>query len=148
MTDRTSVQKTLKEAPQFASLGESTLDAIAGITVRRNFEESDSVYSLGDDARDVFVVSSGRIRFSLGVGNRGGASGSIMTEGQLFGWAALIDDHPRRVATASCLEDSSLLVIDGTKLLKIFDQDTTAGYLFMRGLAGMIANNFMDVLNN
>lgn len=148
MTDRTSVQKTLKKAPQFASLAESTLDAIAGITVRRNFEESDSVYSLGDDARDVFVVSSGRIRFSLGVGNRAGASGSIMTEGQLFGWAALIDDHPRRVATASCLEDSSLLVIDGTKLLEIFDQDTTAGYLFMRGLAGMIANNFMDVLNN
>lgn len=148
MNDRTSVLGTLKKAPQFANLADSTLDAIAEITVRRNFEESDSVYSLGDDARDVFVVSSGRIRFSLGVGNRAGASGSIMTEGQLFGWAALIDDHPRRVATASCLEDSSLLVIDGTKLLEIFDRDTAAGYLFMRGLAGMIANNFMDVLNN
>jgi len=148
MNDKASILETLKQVSQFANLPDSTLDVIAGITVRRDFEESDSVYSLGDDARDIFVVSSGRVRFSLGVGNRGGASGSIMTEGQLFGWAALIDDHPRRVATASCLEDSSLLVIDGTKLLKVFDQDTGAGYLFMRGLAGMIANNFMDVLNN
>ncbi len=148
MNDKASILETLKQVSQFANLPDSTLDVIAGITVRRDFEESDSVYSLGDDARDIFVVSSGRVRFSLGVGNRAGASGSIMTEGQLFGWAALIDDHPRRVATASCLEDSSLLVIDGTKLLEIFDRDTGAGYLFMRGLAGMIANNFMDVLNN
>jgi len=148
MNETTAILQTLKKANQFAGLPDSTLEAIAGITLQRNYEESDSVYSLGEDASDIFVVMSGRVRFSLGAGNRAGASGSIMTEGHLFGWAALIDDHPRRVATASCLENSSLLVIDGSKLLKIFDHDTGAGYLFMRGLASMIANNFMDVLNN
>ncbi len=148
MSEKTAVLETLKSASQFANLSEDTLDAIAEITVRRNYEEGDSVYSLGDDARDIFVVASGRVRFSLGAGNRPGASGSIMTEGQLFGWAALVDDHSRRVATATCLENSSLLVIDGGNLLEIFGQDTAAGYLFMRGLAGMIANNFMDVLSN
>lgn len=148
MNETTAVLDVLKQANQFADFSGNTLEAIAGITKRRNYEEGDSVYSLGDDARNIFVVVSGRIRFSLGTGNRAGASGSIMTEGQLFGWAALIDDHPRRVATALCLENSSLLVVDGGKLLEIFDQDSGAGYLFMRGLAGMIANNFMDVLSN
>jgi len=148
MNETTAVLDVLKRANQFTGLSENTLEAIAGITKRRNYEEGDSVYSLGDDARDIFVVMSGRIRFSIGAGNRAGASGSIMTEGQLFGWAALIDDHPRRVATALCLENSSLLVVDGGRLLEIFDQDSGAGYLFMRGLAGMIANNFMDVLSN
>lgn len=148
MSEKSAVLETLKQASQFAGLSDSTLDAIAGITVRRNYEEGDSVYSLGDDAREIFVVASGRVRFSLGAGNRAGASGSIMTEGQLFGWAALVDDHPRRVATASCLENSALLVIDGGKLLEIFGRDSGAGFLFMRGLAGMIANNFMDVLTN
>lgn len=148
MNEKNSVLEMLKKATLFTDLSDSTLEAIAGITMRRNYEEDDSVYSLGDDARDIFVVVSGRVRFSLGVGNRAGASGSIMTEGQVFGWAALIDDHPRRVATALCLENSALLVVDGGKLLEIFDLDSGAGYLFMRGLAGMIANNFMDVLSN
>lgn len=148
MNEKTAVMETLKGAGQFAGLPDNILEEIAGITVRRNYEEGDSVYSLGDEAQDIFVVASGRVRFSLGAGNRAGTSGSIMTEGQLFGWAALIDDHPRRVATASCLENSSVLVIDGGKLLEIFNRDTGAGYLFMRGLAGMIANNFMDVLSN
>ena len=148
MNEKAAILDILKRTNQFAELSDHTLEAIAGITEQRDFEEGDSIYSLGDDARDIFVVSNGRIRFSLGAGNRAGASGSIMTEGYLFGWAALIDDHPRRVATASCLENSTLLVIDGSKLLGIFGQDTGAGYLFMRGLAGMIANNFMDVLSN
>jgi CRP-like cAMP-binding protein len=148
MNENTAVLEILKRANQFAGLSDTTLEAIAAITVRRNYEEGDSVYSLGDDARDIFVVASGRVRFSLGAGNRAGASGSIMTEGQMFGWAALIGDRPRRVATALCLENSSLLVADGSKLLEIFDLDSGAGYLFMHGLAGMIANNFMDVLSN
>ena len=148
MNEKTAVLETLKRANQFADLSHGTLDAIAEIAVRRNYEEGDSIYSLGDDARDIFVMAGGRVRFSFGVANRAGAAGSIMTEGQLFGWAALVGDQPRRVATASCLENSSVLVIDGRKLLEIFGRDTGAGYLFMRGLAGMIANNFMDVLAN
>ena len=148
MNKKSAVLEILKRSNQFAGLSDSTLEPIAGITLRRNYEEGDSIYSLGDDARDIFVVASGRIRFSLGAGNRAGTSGSIMAEGQMFGWAALIGDHPRRVATALCLEDSSLLVIDGSKLLDIFELDSGAGYLFMRSLAGMIANNFMDVLSN
>jgi CRP-like cAMP-binding protein len=148
MNEKNAILEVLKRANLFSEISDSTLEAIAGITMRRNYEEGDSVYSLGDDSRDIFVVVSGRVRFSLGAGNRAGASGSIMTEGQMFGWAALIDDQPRRVATALCLENSSLLVVDGGKLLEIFQHDSGAGYLFMRGLASMIANNFMDVLSN
>ncbi len=148
MNEKTMVLDTLKQAKLFSSLSESALDAIAAIAVRRNFEEGDNIYSLGDDARDIFVVASGRVRFSLGAGNRAGASGSIMTEGKLFGWAALVDDQPRRVATASCLENSSVLVIGGSELLAVFERDTEAGYHFMHVLAGMIANNFMDVFTN
>lgn len=148
MNKKSEVLEILKQVNQFADVSDSTLEAIAGITVQRNYEEGDSIYSLGDDASDIFVVMSGRIRFSLGADNRAGISGSIITVGQMFGWAALIGENPRRVATALCLENSSLLVVDGSKLLEIFDLDSGAGYLFMRGLASMIANNFMDVLSN
>ena len=148
MNDQTAPVEVLKSAVLFACLPEDALEAIAAVAERRNIEEGDAIYSLGDDAGEIFVVVSGRVRFSLGAGNRAGATGSIMTEGQLFGWAALVDDQPRRVATATCLENSSLLVIDGGALLEVFEKNTGAGYLFMHGLAGMIANNFMDVMTN
>lgn len=148
MHEKSAVLEALKGAELFAGIADETLEAIADITVRRNYEEGDSVYQLGDDASEVFLVASGRVRFSLGAGNRPGASASIMTEGQIFGWAALLDDQPRRVATASCLENSSVLVVDGVALLEIFARNTDAGYLVMRRLAGMIARNFMDVLSN
>jgi toluene monooxygenase system ferredoxin subunit len=148
MNANPTILETLKGAALFSELSAETLEAIAEIAVQRNFEEGDSIYSLGDDAVEIFVVANGRIRFSLGAGNRAGASGSIMNEGQLFGWAALLEDQSRRVATASCLENSSVLAINGKKLQEIFASDTASGYRFIHGLAGMIANNFMDVLSN
>ena len=148
MSERASILESLKGAALFEGISEGAREAIADITVRRNYEEGDSVYELGDDAAEVYVVESGRIRFSLGVGNRAGVSGSMITKGQIFGWAALLDDQPRRVATASCLENSTVLVIDGRQLLQTFESDAAAGYLVMRRLAAMIAANFMDVLAN
>ena len=148
MSEQASILESLRGASLFEGISESALEAISGITTRRNYEEGDSVYELGDDAAEVYVVESGRVRFSLGVGNRAGVSGSIITRGQIFGWAALLDDQPRRVATASCLENSTVLVIDGRQLLETFESDTAAGYLVMRRLAAMIAANFMEVMTN
>ncbi|MFB3149707.1 MAG: cyclic nucleotide-binding domain-containing protein, partial [Alphaproteobacteria bacterium] len=76
------------------------------------------------------------------------ASGSVMTAGTIFGWAALLEAQPRRLATATCLEPSRVLAINGRALLQIFDRDTAAGYTVMRRLAAMIARNFMETLSS
>lgn len=144
MVQKAAALAVLKDTSLFDDLSEDTLEAIADATTRRTYEEGDSIYELGDDAGEVLVVESGRIRFSLGAGNRAGASGSIVLPGQVFGWAAVIDEQPRRVATASCLEVSTVLAIDGQKLLSIFAQDSGAGYIVMRRLAALIAGNFME----
>lgn len=68
-----------------------------------------------------------------------------MSGRMVFGWAALVDDQPRRVATAECLEDSVVLAISGQHLLEILEAHPQAGFLVMRRLAAMIARNFMDV---
>ena len=146
MVQKAAALAVIKSTSLFDDLSEETLEAIADATIRRTFEEGDSIYELGDDANEVFVVETGRIRFSLGAGNRAGASGSIVLPGQVFAWAALVEDQPRRVATASCLEVSTVLAIDGQKLLAIFAEDTAAGYLVMRRLAALIAGNFMEAL--
>jgi CRP-like cAMP-binding protein len=138
---------TLKNSDMFQDLPNPVLETIAELADTVNFEEGDNIYQLGDDANDLYLLESGRIRFSMGVGNRPEGSGSVILPGSVFGWAALLEDQPRRVATASCLEDSTVGVIKGAALLELFDNEKTAGYFVMRRLATMIARDFMSVLS-
>ena len=142
-----ALEDKLRKTELFGGLPDVTLQAIADFATTRSYDEGDNVYSFGDDANDLYLVDQGRIRFLMGVGNRPQDSGSIMTEGSVFGWAAVLDEQPRRVATAACLEDSRVIVIPSRPLLDLFQQDSGAGYLVMRRLATMIARDFLSVLS-
>lgn len=137
----------LKKTELFGGLPDETLEAIAGFASACAYDEGDNVYAFGDDAKDLYLVDEGRVRFMMGVGNRPQESGSIMTAGSIFGWAALLDGQPRRVATAACLEDCQVIVIPGGPLLALFQKDSHAGYLVMRRLATIIARDFLSVLS-
>jgi CRP-like cAMP-binding protein len=126
-----------------SDLTPATYAALARIARRVHCEEGDILYNIGDPARDVFVMVSGRVRFTIGVGNRPESGASIFSAGDTIGWAALLEDQPRRIATAVCLEDSDLLALDGAQLLSIFDSQPDAGYLVMRRLAKWIARDFL-----
>ncbi len=145
MTQTVDKIKALGRAELFKGIDQAILEKIAAVAQLREYEESDVIYELGDDADDVQVLISGRVRFTLGVGNRGQSSGSIMTGRMVFGWAALVDDQPRRVATAACLEDSIVLAVSGNQLMEILEQEPEAGFTVMRRLAAMIARNFVDM---
>ena len=137
----------LRKIKMFAGLPEETLQAIASFATDRAYDEGDNIYTFGDDANNLYLVDRGTVRFSMGVGNRPQGSGSIMTAGSVFGWAAVLDEQPRRVATAACLEDCQIIVIPGRPLLDLFQQDSRAGYLVMRRLSTMIARDFLSVLS-
>lgn len=146
MDDSAELTELLRRSDFLRDVSPASLAQVTRIAKRERFDEGDSIYQLGDPAKDLFIVESGRIRFALGVGNRGGTSGSVISEGQVVGWAAVLEDQPRRLATAVCLEDSKVIRINGAKLLAIFDGDTASGYAVMRRLATMIAHDLTEVL--
>ena len=63
----------------------------------------------------------------------------MLNKGEVFGWAALLDNQPTRIATARVLEPSALLRINGKAALKILESDPASGYLVMRRLSALIA---------
>ncbi len=138
---------TLGKTELFGGLPDKPLEAISAFATTRAYDEGDNIYTFGDDAKDLYLVDQGRVRFSMGVGNRPQESGSIMTAGSVFGWAAVLDEQPRRVATAACLEDCQVIVIPAGPLLALFQADGATGYLVMRRLATMIARDFLSVLS-
>ena len=144
MTTDSTAHRALSHAELFQGLSAATLDAIAALSRAHDYEEGESVYRFGDDALDVYVLVSGRVRFSLGVGNRPGEGHSVFTSRMVIGWAALVTDQPRRIATAACLEPTRLLAISGKELLDILEASPADGFIVMKRLAAMITRNFMS----
>jgi len=144
MTTDSAAFRALSQAELFQGLSAKTLDAIAALSRTRDYEEGESVYRFGDDALDVYVLVNGRVRFSLGVGNRPGEGHSVFTSRMVIGWAALVTDQPRRIATAACLEPTRLLAVSGKELLDVLEANPADGFIVMKRLAAMITRNFMS----
>ncbi len=138
------IVRALAQAELFAGLDEGTLNRIAQISSILHCDENHVLYQPGDDASDAFVLIRGRVRFKLDGGGAAQSSGSVMSSRRVFGWAALVPEHPRRVATAVCLEPSEVIAIDGEELLDILAENTAAGFTVMRRLTEVVARSFMD----
>jgi toluene monooxygenase system ferredoxin subunit len=63
----------------------------------------------------------------------------MLKKGKVFGWAALLEGYLARIASARCLEASSLLRINGRAALGVLEDDPSASFIVMRRLAVLIA---------
>src|SRR5713226_10106437 len=136
--------KILRSTAILSGVSDPTIGNIAAIAKPQTVEEGETLFSVGDPARSAYVVGTGRLRFILGGDGRPAAQGTIIRPGDILGWAALLGNQPRRIATVIALEKCRLLDIDGEALLRILDQDPRAGFLVMQRLARMITQSFLE----
>ena len=134
----------LRSTDILRGVADPTIEKIASAAKPQTVEEGETLYSVGDPARCAYVVAAGRLRFILGGDGRPAAQGTIIPQGDILGWAALLSNQPRRIATVIALEDCRLLDIDGEALLRILDSDPRAGFLVMQRLAKMITQSFLE----
>jgi CRP-like cAMP-binding protein len=140
----TSNFEILRSTDILRGVSHPTIDRIAAIAKPLTVDEGEMLYSVGDPARSAYVVASGRLRFSLGGDGRPAAGGTIIAAGDILGWAALLGNQPRRIASVIALEPCQLLAIEGEALLEILEQEPRAGYLVMQRLAKMITQSFLE----
>ena len=149
MAERTTpgadnVLAVLRRTAILDGASDETLQRIAASGQLLAIDEGETLYSVGDPARSAYIVISGRLRFTLGGAGRREASGSIIPAGDILGWAALLVDQPRRIATVVTLEPCRLLAIEGKALLDLLEADPRAGFLVMQRLAKMITQSFLE----
>jgi toluene monooxygenase system ferredoxin subunit len=123
----------------FAGIAGATLENIKALARREEFPTGGTLYRVGDPADDFFVLESGRIEFVIGRDDRISPAGFMLRKGEIFGWAALLDNQPQRIAKATSMEPSTLLRINGKQALKALEADPVAGYVVMRRLSSLIA---------
>jgi toluene monooxygenase system ferredoxin subunit len=132
-------QSALNVAELFVGISDATLAAISALARKEERPAGSICYDFGDPADDFYVLESGRVEFLIGRDERLSPAGFMLRKGEVFGWAALLDNQPRRIARATCLEQSKLLRIDGRQTLALLESDSASGYLVMRRLSSLIA---------
>jgi len=137
-------QSALNVGELFNGIAGATLEALAGLARREEFAEGSVIYKPGDPAEDFFVLESGRVEFQIGREERVNRAGFMLKKGEVFGWAALLENQPQRIASARALEKSVLLRLNGRQALKLLESDPASGFVVMRRLSGLIVR-FLSV---
>lgn len=132
-------QGALNVGELFTGIAEPTLAALTALAKREEYDEGTELYKPGDPAEDFFVLDSGRVEFQIGRDERTSPAGFMLKKGEVFGWAALLENQPHRIASARVLEKSVLLRINGKQALKILEADPASGYVVMRRLSALVA---------
>ena len=131
----------VRQAELFTGLSDGTLDSIEKLVRSRSFEAGTVIYRPGDPAEDLCVLESGGVQFLVGRDERSTPRKFSLRTGEVFGWAALLEDHPRRIAAAICHEPSTVALMNGKALQDVLARDPAAGYLVMRRLASLITRH-------
>ena len=132
----------LKRTMPFQVVSNSLLTDIAALAKRLSLEPGERLYMVGDPAEDIYVVVSGKIEHALGLGSGARTLNKVMTTGDVLGWAALLKDQPRRLATATALEKAEVLRIRGEDLTHALESDPVTGDVVMSRFATMITHDF------
>ena len=103
----------------------------------RKYPRSAIIFSQGDEATDVFYIQQGTV--SLSVLSRSGKEAivAVLGQGDFFGEGCLAG-QPRRIATASAMSASKVLVVEKPQMLEMLHTETA---LAERFLAHMLARN-------
>ena len=137
------VKDILGHTPLFKGCADQTLKNIAVNAREIDFEKGQIVYETGEVADNVYVLVNGVVTFitktSQGILN----VQPVMETTMIFGWVALVPEHPHRLGRAQCLDNSKILAINGDVLLGILEKDPQSGFLVMKRLCSLIASTFI-----
>lgn len=133
----------LDQARFFSGLLPAQRARIAEIATLQSFPQDTPIYLVGDTVEDFYVLADGNVRFTLGLGKRETSAGEIIRRGDVFGWAALVEGHSHRIATAYCLTACEVVAIRGAKLHALMERDHSIGYALMKALAALLTSELV-----
>jgi ABC-type nitrate/sulfonate/bicarbonate transport system permease component len=132
----------LRQTMPLQVAGDDLLRKIAATGRRVSCEERTVLYEVDDIADDLYIIVSGEVRHTLGPGAHAKEPTKVLKRGDVFGWAALLEKSPRRLARAVCTEPTELVRISGDALLRALATEPDIGDAVISRFATMISSEF------
>jgi CRP-like cAMP-binding protein len=111
----------------------------------REFPRGTVLFREGDPGGEMYVVSRGKVTISA----RGGAVEKVLStlgQGEFFGEMSILNDAPRS-ATATCVEDCLLLVVDARTFEAMVRGSSEIAVRMIQKLAGRLAEADRQIEN-
>ena len=144
MLETQRVKELLGHVPLLKGCSDRTLEAISMISTEIDYKKREVLYEIGDDAVNVYILVKGLVSFTTKTGVGLLNVQHVMEHSMIFGWVALVPEHPHRLGSAEFLDDSKVLAINGDALLGILERDPSSGFLVMKRLCSLIASTFIE----
>jgi CRP/FNR family cyclic AMP-dependent transcriptional regulator len=110
------------------------LRAISEASTLQTFKAGEKLFEEGDQATSLMIVKSGEVEISYRLRDFRKAVAEFAVKGDVVCWSAILAPY-RLTATAVGSKDGELLVIDGTTLIGLCEQDAVLGYHLMTAIA-------------
>ncbi len=135
------INALLRRAMPFQMVSDEMLHDIALLGKVRSYARGDTVYNRGDEADDIYIVSSGAIQHTLKTEGEG-LREKVMRSGDVFGWAAVLQGARHRLAKTVCLERTEVIRVNGPELMRLIKRTPEIGDVIMSRFATMITREF------
>jgi CRP/FNR family transcriptional activator FtrB len=131
----------LSQNELFAGFSDERLEAIAGISKEITCNKGEALFGEGERAEYLYILVSGSIAIQVHLTSRPmNVTVAIINQpNQSFGWSGVVSPN-HYTATAHCQKDSSLVAIEGSKLMQMLEQDPEIGFIVMRRISEVISS--------
>ena len=117
-----------------AGMGSASLDRLAAAAHRRHLPSGQNLYEQGETARDLYIVTRGRLALRVSDGQRWTTVQGVEAE-DLLGWSAL-RENPRWLTTARALGPVEVIVIPLASVLDAIEAGGPDARLLVQRLFG------------
>jgi CRP/FNR family cyclic AMP-dependent transcriptional regulator len=128
--------KLLRSVEIFAGLSGEQLSTLANIFTTHQLKEGEVLFSQGDEASDLFLVSEGFVEVVREATEE--AEGKVIVNlgpGQSVGEMALVDRGTRSATIRAVTDDTVVVSMSSDNFEKFCEENTEIGYRIMRNIA-------------
>ena len=139
-----SSEGVLQRCRMLEPLSDERIAELAARAEMRSIAEGQSLFEKNSEARELFVVASGRLTVRLAT--PAGQVVEVYDAGRysLSGWSALVAPHVY-LAEAHALEATTVVVMQADDVEEVMLREPAAGYAVMKSVASTIAVRLRDV---
>jgi NitT/TauT family transport system permease protein len=126
----------LRETTPFGDASGAFLARVAAIARPARYGAGKRIYAAGDAADDIVIVASGRVEHVMQ------AEVKRLGRGGVVGWAGLLQEQIKHLATVIATEPTDVLRLNTEALVGLLESEPLEGGRAMERFAGMIQREF------
>jgi signal transduction histidine kinase len=140
--------ETLRQYELFEAFDDQELGEVVKLCHEASYAEGQKVLVEGETADRLFIVQRGKLSLEKSLQLGRGARSRLATVGYVgpgntAGWSTLVPPHVY-TSTATCVEPTQLVVLDGPGLRRLAEQYPRAGYKLMNLVAALIKKRYQN----